>query len=1008
MKNIFKSIIIVLFIFVGFNQTKIVAQVTPNDYTFVDREIWLQTWYNIKTSDVDYPCGNKFDLDYEIDISCGFTGTNSNAHFISLDGGYIEVNLINVSNNTSYEIFSGNPGEGTVAHIDYIFDVPSDALGYKISFKYYYRPNSDWASETYYVVTPVFHVGNSPEIIFPENTSVGVDVNPTFQWDDIDNSDEYWVVLVNTDAQPSWPGISCSTGSTNGADLTKKGLTDAFFSPASEAYTLDYDTNYKLIIMSSQNGKYYFSQSVFTTRSEGVLFNELNFYDNVTANTSNPNNYINTGVPIRFKTSVQNELAQNLATLSGTITCSTPGVTITDNNVNFNNLASGAIGWSSDEFEILVDNSVSAGTLLEFELTTNDEIATGDPWVSSFSFPVSPLENGIIVLDDDNNPDSNGDNDDIPEPGETIEVLPTLNNISDFVIAEVQGTLSCEQDFINIWNGTNGASGYVYNTWDYNLISNVQTPIDPGAVNVMPEFDYVFDYPVSNPLQELNFNMLIEGKLNDNTGTLMKWKTSFVYNEGIEGPPVIISTMPTDNSVDISVGTNLEITFDKTVTAVSSKYIYLYEDGGSVLNTIEATDAQVTINNDIVTINPTVDLTGGTNYYIIIDAGAFKDNSNNDFGGINTPEVWNFTTILSNPPDAPTNIIATAISYSEIELNWDAVSSADTYQVMSCDESVTYISSTTFTSFSVSGLEESTTYDFIVKATNTVGTSDASSCEEATTFCMHTWGEPVIYTNSTTAYGIVTIEGEPASEHDIIGVFVDNECRGVSEVVIYEGTAYVTINIQGEEVEALVFKIWDSSECLALSVNLDVNSNPGGNLGYPPNYLPIATDGCEYIPVSDFSYTINGLTITFFNSSQNADTYNWNFGDTNTSTEENPVHTYASASIYDVVLTAINDGCEDATTQTIDITSSIIKIDSDRFVKISPNPTNGIIIIETENINNAKMQIEVTNINGQVVYKNLLNSLSNKEIDLSEHASGIYFVTFKTNDFIKTMKLIKK
>jgi PKD repeat protein len=63
-------------------------------------------------------------------------------------------------------------------------------------------------------------------------------------------------------------------------------------------------------------------------------------------------------------------------------------------------------------------------------------------------------------------------------------------------------------------------------------------------------------------------------------------------------------------------------------------------------------------------------------------------------------------------------------------------------------------------------------------------------------------------------------------------------------------------------------------------------------------------------PVASFTYTLDGLTATFTNTSENADTYLWDFGDGNSSTEENPVHTYADNGLYTVKLTASNPNGE--------------------------------------------------------------------------------------------------
>jgi hypothetical protein len=58
--------------------------------------------------------------------------------------------------------------------------------------------------------------------------------------------------------------------------------------------------------------------------------------------------------------------------------------------------------------------------------------------------------------------------------------------------------------------------------------------------------------------------------------------------------------------------------------------------------------------------------------------------------------------------------------------------------------------------------------------------------------------------------------------------------------------------------------------------------------------------------------------VNFTNGSENADSYNWNFGDgSEGSTEENPTHAYISAGMYEVMLKATHDNCESVSTRTI-------------------------------------------------------------------------------------------
>ena len=63
-------------------------------------------------------------------------------------------------------------------------------------------------------------------------------------------------------------------------------------------------------------------------------------------------------------------------------------------------------------------------------------------------------------------------------------------------------------------------------------------------------------------------------------------------------------------------------------------------------------------------------------------------------------------------------------------------------------------------------------------------------------------------------------------------------------------------------------------------------------------------------PVADFSSAVNGLTVDFTDASESYDgitSWKWEFGDGASSTTQNPSHTYASASDYDVSLTVTED-----------------------------------------------------------------------------------------------------
>ncbi|WP_350285802.1 PKD domain-containing protein [uncultured Croceitalea sp.] len=65
-------------------------------------------------------------------------------------------------------------------------------------------------------------------------------------------------------------------------------------------------------------------------------------------------------------------------------------------------------------------------------------------------------------------------------------------------------------------------------------------------------------------------------------------------------------------------------------------------------------------------------------------------------------------------------------------------------------------------------------------------------------------------------------------------------------------------------------------------------------------------------PYTLFTFNVTDLTVTFKNASvDNPESYNWNFGDGQTSSEVNPTHTYEEGGTYTVVLTTGNSSGED-------------------------------------------------------------------------------------------------
>ena len=160
----------------------------------------------------------------------------------------------------------------------------------------------------------------------------------------------------------------------------------------------------------------------------------------------------------------------------------------------------------------------------------------------------------------------------------------------------------------------------------------------------------------------------------------------------------------------------------------------------------------------------------------------------------------------------------------------------------------------------------------------------------------------------------------------------------------------------------------------------------------------------NYDTNSNFTYSNTTTTnVHFYNSSTNATSYLWDFGDTTTSTESNPVHLYNSAGEYTVTLTATQCGMTSVSQQTIN--TSVLAINSNGFneprIKLYPNPVDDILFVDcTEKI----VQIELYDVLGRLLK---VNTNENTTMDLSTQKADVYFVKVITENGMIVEKIIK-
>ena len=95
-------------------------------------------------------------------------------------------------------------------------------------------------------------------------------------------------------------------------------------------------------------------------------------------------------------------------------------------------------------------------------------------------------------------------------------------------------------------------------------------------------------------------------------------------------------------------------------------------------------------------------------------------------------------------------------------------------------------------------------------------------------------------------------------------------------------------------------------------------------------------------PIASYTVSYDGLTASFTNTSEHAFEYFWEFGDGETSTEENPTHTYPDEGPYEATLTAIYCDREDEVTGGSDISG--IRDEYKVDFTVYPNPSHSGIV----------------------------------------------------------------
>nr|MBP7551934.1 Ig-like domain-containing protein [Spirochaetota bacterium] len=131
----------------------------------------------------------------------------------------------------------------------------------------------------------------------------------------------------------------------------------------------------------------------------------------------------------------------------------------------------------------------------------------------------------------------------------------------------------------------------------------------------------------------------------DRVGNSGPETTSAIMTFNDKKPPTIVYKSP-ENSVKAGLDSDLIFTFDEAVNANAGKYIYIKKisDNSTFRSFLATDDTKVVITANQVKLIVDGYFEPNTDYYVTMDAGAFKDLKGNYFAGLSDTTKWNWTT----------------------------------------------------------------------------------------------------------------------------------------------------------------------------------------------------------------------------------------------------------------------------------------------------------------------------------------------------------------------------